>query len=158
MPTPIPLDDRRIYLVTENNNGRIHRFDEKGAIEPEFLSVQKDVGHDSNTSVASGNRIYAAEWALLCLDAGDLHVLWTLEDDALGDYATLILGETRLLAGTHAGIVLLVDIESNPGRIVSRWRLFDEDDVVLSHPAVVNHRLLVRSASKIVCVRLGPDE
>lgn len=154
VPTPVPLDERRIYLVTENNKGRIHRFDETGKIDPTPVFVQEELGHDSNTPVASGSRIYAADWALLCLDAENLQVRWTLEDDVLGDYATLILGEKRLLVTTHSGTVLLVDIATEPGRIVSRWQLFEEDDVVLSHPAVVNHRLLVRSASKIVCVRL----
>lgn len=158
VPTPIPLDENRIYVVTENNKGRIYRFDENGRIDPKPIFVQDELGHDSNSPVAAEKRIYAADWALLCLDADNLEIVWTLEDETLGDYATLILGEKRLLVSTHDGTVLLVDIASNSGRIVSRWRLFDEDDVVLSHPALVGNRLIVRSASKIICVRLDSDE
>lgn len=158
VPTPILLNENRIHITTENNKGRIYRFDKTGRINPKPVFVQEELGHDSNTPVTDGNRIYAADWALFCLDAENLQVHWTLEDDALGDYVTLILGEKRLLASTHDGTVLLVDIETVPGRIVSRWRLFDEDDVVLSHPAIVGNLLLIRSASKVVCVRLDSAE
>ncbi len=158
VPTPIPLDERHLFVATENNKGRIYRFDDKGRIDPKPVFVQDELAHDSNTAVASEGRIYAADWALLCLDAGSLRILWTLEDDALGDYATLILGETRLLLSTHDGTVLLIDRTVEPGRIVSRWRPFGDDDVVLSHPVVLTNRLLVRSTSKIVCIRLDAGE
>ena len=158
VPTPIPLDENRLYVVTENNKGRIYRFDETGRIDPTPVFIQEELGHDSNTPVAGGNRIYAADWALLCLDAGNLEILWMLEDEAVGDYATTILGDQRLLVSAYGGTVLLVDITTKPGRIVSRWQLFDEDEVVLSHPVVVGHRFLIRSASKILCLRLVSDE
>jgi hypothetical protein len=102
-----------------------------------------------------GNRIYVVHRGLHCLDGQDLTIHWTLEYDALDNYATLILGEDRLLIGTYSGEILLVDIAAVPGAVVSRFRPFEEDDVMLSHPAVIEDYLIVRSTSAVVCVKLG---
>jgi outer membrane protein assembly factor BamB len=157
VPTPIQLDDNRLFVVTENNGARIYRFDKDGKIEPQPIAVQKEITPDSNSAVASGNRIYIVDSGLHCLDATDLKILWTLEDKVLNDYATLILGEERLLIGTYSGEVLLVDITASPGKIVGRFRPFAEDDVMLSHPAVIGKFLVLRSTSVVVCVRFPTE-
>ena len=156
VPTPIQLDGNRLFVVTENNGARIYRFDENGIIDPQAVATQNEVRPDSNSAVASANRIYVVDSGLHCLDNTDLKILWTLEDDVLNGYATLILGEDRLLIGTYSGEILLVDVTTTPGNIVSRFRPFDDDDddVMLSHPAVIGEFLIVRSASAVICVRL----
>ena len=153
VPTPIPLDGNRLFVITENNGARIYQFDEEGMIDPRPVAIQKEIGHDSNSAVASADRIYVVDSGLHCLDAADLKILWTLEDKAFSSYATLILGEDRLLIGTYSGEILLVDLTATPSKIVGRFCPFDEDDVLLSHPAVIGKYLIVRSTSEVVCVR-----
>ena len=154
VPTPIPLPGDRLFVVTENNGARIYRFHADGRIEPEPIALQEEVRPDSNSAVAAADRIYVVDGGLYCLDSTDLSILWTLEDDALNDFATLLLGDDRLLIGTYGGEILLIDISAVPGKIVSRFRPFDVDDVILSHPAVIGDCLVVRSTAAVVCVKL----
>jgi outer membrane protein assembly factor BamB len=154
VPTPIPLSGDRLFVMTENNLAMIYRFHEDGRIDPEPIATQDDVSPDSNSAVASADRIYVVDGGLYCLDGTDLSILWMLEDDALNDYATLLLGDNRLLIGTYRGEILLVDVSATPGKIVSRFCPFDDDEVVLSHPAVIGDCLMIRSTSTVVCVRL----
>ena len=154
VPTPIPLTDDRLFVMTENNRARIYRFQAEGQIDPTPIALQDDVGPDSNSAVASADRIYVVDGGLHCLDGTTLNSLWKLEDRALNDYATLLLGDDRLLIGTYSGEILLVDISVAPGQIVSRFRPFDADDVMLSHPAILGGCLIDRSAAAVVCVRL----
>jgi len=161
VPTPIPLPGDRLFVVTENNGARIYRFNTDGRIDPEPVALQEKVKPDSNSAVASADRIYVVDGKLCCLDGTDLTILGTLEDDALNDYATLLLGEDRLLIGTYNGEILLIDLSATrgnavavPGKIVSRFRPFEADDVILSHPAVIGDCLIVRSTTAVVCVKL----
>jgi len=158
VPTPIPLSGDRLFAVTENNGARIYRFHADGQIEPEPVAVQEQVKPDSNSAVASADRIYVVDNGLHCLDGTDLNIHWTLEDKALNDYATLLLDDDRLLIGTYSGEILLVDISATRGKIVSRFHPFEDDDVILSHPAVIGDCLVVRSASAVVCVKLSPEQ
>ena len=86
-----------------------------------------------------------------------LRPVWHREDEALGDHASLIADDERVLVITLGGELILLDARVNNCVILSRHRLFDDDVEVYSHPALVGTRLYARGGSSVVCVDLAPD-
>jgi hypothetical protein len=84
-----------------------------------------------------------------------LKPVWRKDDDTLGDHATLIADDERVLVITLGGELLLLDGKADRCNIISRMRLFDDDVEVYSHPALVEQRLYARGGSSVVCVDLG---
>jgi len=66
----------------------------------------------------------------------------------------LIADEERVLVITVRGELILLDAKADECTIISRLRIFDEDEDVYSHPALVGTRLYARGGSSVVCVDL----
>jgi hypothetical protein len=93
---------------------------------------------------------------LHCLEVQNgLKPVWHREDGALGDYATLIADDERVLVITLGGELILLDGRSEQCAIISRLRMFADDVEVYSSPALVGTRLYVRGGSSVVCVDLA---
>jgi hypothetical protein len=86
-----------------------------------------------------------------------LKSVWHREEQALGDYATLLADDERVLVITLGGELILLDGRADRCAIISRLRIFEDDVEVYSHPALVETRLYARGGSSVVCVDLGPD-
>ncbi|NOS71199.1 MAG: PQQ-binding-like beta-propeller repeat protein [Verrucomicrobia bacterium] len=154
VPTPVAVKGG-VIVATENNGTRLYRFDEAGRIIPTPAADYQDLSPDTVTPVVTGGRVFGAHLGLHCLDVQKgLKRVWHRDDNALGDYATLIADEDRVLVITLGGELILLDAKSDKGDIISRLRVFEEDVEVYSHPALVGTRLYVRGGSSVVCLDL----
>jgi outer membrane protein assembly factor BamB/ABC-type phosphate/phosphonate transport system substrate-binding protein len=154
VPTPIAVDGGLI-VSTENNGTRLYRFNESGRIIPKPAAEFADLSPDTMSPVVACSRVFGAHQGLHCLDMQNgLAPLWHRADDSLGDYATLIADEERVLVITVRGELILLDAKADECTIISRLRIFDEDEDVYSHPALVGTRLYARGGSSVVCVDL----
>jgi outer membrane protein assembly factor BamB len=157
VPTPIAVDGG-VIVSTENNGTRFYRFDESGRIIPKAADEFADLAPDTATPVVTCGRVFGTHLGLRCLDVRNgLKPVWHRDDDALGDYATLIADEERVLVITLGGELILLDGRADECAIISRLRVFDDAVEVYSHPALVGTRLYVRGGSSVVCVDLGTD-
>ncbi len=155
VPTPIALDGG-LLVATENNGTRFYRFDESGRIIPQAASEYADLSPDTATPVVTRGRVFGAHAGLHCLDARDgLKRIWHREDDTLGDYASLIADDERVLIITVRGELILLDGKADECAIISRLQLFEDEAEVYSHPALVGTRLYVRGGSSVVCMDLA---
>jgi outer membrane protein assembly factor BamB len=157
VPTPIAVNGG-VIVATENNGTRFYRFDEAGLIIPTPAADYQDLSPDTVTPVVTGGRVFGAHLGLHCLDVQKgLNRVWHHDDNALGDYATLIADEERVLVITLGGELILMDAKSDNGDIISRLRVFEDDVEVYSHPALVGTRLYMRGGSSVVCLDLGTN-
>jgi outer membrane protein assembly factor BamB/ABC-type phosphate/phosphonate transport system substrate-binding protein len=157
VPTPIAVDGG-VLVATENNGTRLYRFDESGRIIPKPAAEFAGLAPDTTTPVVTCGRVFGAHLGLHCLEVQNgLKQVWHREDDALGDYATLIADDERVLVITLGGELILLDGRSEQCTIISRLRVFADDVEVYSYPALVGNRLYVRGGSSVVCVDLAMD-
>ena len=157
VPTPVAVDGG-IIVSTENNGTRLYRFDESGRIISKAAAEFANLSPDTASPVVTCGRVFGAHQGLHCLDVQNaLKPIWHREDDSLGDYATLIADEERVLVVTVRGELILLDGKTDECTIISRLRIFDEEEDVYSHPALVGTRLYARGGSSVVCVNLATD-
>jgi outer membrane protein assembly factor BamB len=157
VPTPIAVAGS-LLVSTENNGTRFYRFDESGRIVNKPAAEFAGLSPDTVTPVVTRGRVFGAHLGLRCLDLQNgLKQIWVREDAALGDYATLIADNERVLVITLNGELILLDAKSEHYAIISRLRLFEGDVEVYSHPALVGTRLYARGGYSVVCVDLATD-
>jgi ABC-type phosphate/phosphonate transport system substrate-binding protein len=155
VPTPVALDGG-VLVATENNGTRFYRFDESGRIVPKPKAEFADLSPTTTTPVVTSGRVFGACPGLHCLDVQKgLKAVWHIDGDTLGEHATLIADDERVLVITLAGELILLDARANTCSIISRMRLFDGNVELYSHPALVGQRLYARGGSSVVCVDLG---
>ncbi len=155
VPTPIAAHGG-LVVATENNGTRFYRFDAAGRIIPEPAGNCADLAPDCSTPVLAAGRIFGVHQGVHCLDLQQgLKRVWHLEDDALGDYATLLADDERVLVVTLGGELLLLDARAGRGVILSRLRVFEDDVEVYCHPALVGTRLYLRGGFQVGCLDLG---
>jgi len=158
VPTPIALDGS-VVVSTENNGTRRYCFDESGQLNSKPISEFADLAPDTTSPVATCGRLFGtANQHLYCLDlTHGLKTVWHQEDKDLGDHATLIADDERVLVITLSGELILLDARADICAVLSRMRLFEDDVEVYSHPALVGTRLYARGGSSIICADLGTD-
>jgi outer membrane protein assembly factor BamB len=157
VPTPIAVAEG-VLVSTENNGTRLYRFDESGRIVPRPASEFAGLAPDAATPVVTRGRVFGAHQGLHCLDVRKgLKPVWHHQDDAFGDYETLIADDERVLVITLGGELILLDARADECAVISRLRVFEDDVEVYSHPALVGTRLYARGGSKVICVDLGAD-
>lgn len=157
VPTPIVAGDALI-LSAELNGTRLHRFGPAGrpAAQPE--AVFAELAPDTVTPVAAAGRLFGLHRGLHCLDlARGLAPVWRWEDRALGDYATLLADDERLLVVTAAGELILLDARADAPVVLSRLPVLDDGAEVYGHPALAGTRLYLRGARQVVCVELAAE-
>jgi outer membrane protein assembly factor BamB len=155
VPTPIAVDGS-VLVSTENNGTRLYRFDDSGRIIPEPAGHYDVLAPDTSTPVITCGRVFGAHRGLHCLDIRNgLRPIWRADDESLGDYASLIGDQRRVLVVTMGGELILLDATANAEPVVSRLRVFEEDVEVYSHPALVGPRLFIRGGSSVMCIDLG---
>ncbi len=157
VPTPIALNGG-VIVATENNGTRFYRFDESGRILAKAAAEFADLSPDTTTPVVTRGRLFGTDQGLRCLDVQNaLKPVWHREDDALGDYTTLIADTDRVLVITLGGELILLDARTDECAVLSRLRVFENDVEVYSHPAVVGTRLYLRGGSSVVCLDLATN-
>lgn len=154
VPTPI-FHDGRLIAVSENNGARIYQFDATGKLNPKPVATTDALAPDSHTPVVVGDRLVGVGKSLVCLDLKrGLRTIWESEDSAFGSYCTLIASANRVLCATQEGELILFDPMADRFAPLSRWKLFEDDRGVYSHPAIVGDRLYLRSSTSVACVLL----
>ena len=157
VPTPVAVD-AGIVVSTENNGTRLYRFDDSGRIIPRPAAQFAELASSTVSLVATSGRVFGAHHGLHCLDMRNgLKPVWNREEEAIGDHATLIADDERVLVITLGGELILLDGKADTCAIISRLRMFDDDVEVYSHPALVGTRLYARGGSRVVCLELGMD-
>jgi outer membrane protein assembly factor BamB len=154
VPTPIATNGGLI-VATENNGTRFYRFDAAGRIIPTPVADYQDLSPDTATPVVTNGRVFGAHLGLHCLDLKNgLKRVWQRDDDAVGDYATLLADDERVLVITLGGELILLDGKADDCVILSRLRVFDDEVEVYPHPALIGSRLYLRGGSSVVCLNL----
>ena len=155
VPTPMHADGT-LLVATENNGTRAFRFDQLARIGAKPLAENTDLCPDAHSPIVIGTRVFGISGGMHCLDlSADLKTLWTSDDEAFGEYASLIGSPRRVLVATVNGELLLIDAEASDFRLINRVRLIADDSGVFSHPALVGTRLYVRGSNSVSCVDLA---
>lgn len=144
VPTPMVWNGH-LAISTENNGTRLFRFRPGGQIEPTPLAQAKELAPDTHSPAVSGDRLFGVCHGLHAYDLkANLAKLWTLEDDAFSEYASLIACGSRLLILSQDGELLLVETAGVQPRILSRLRPMEGEKDLYSHPALLGKRLFIR--------------
>jgi outer membrane protein assembly factor BamB len=156
VPTPMQVGEQ-LLVTTENNGTRVFKFKAGGVIDPEPIASNKQLAPDTHTPVVVGSRVFGMHQRMHCLDLKNaLKAIWTSDDRAFENYASIIATEDRLLVTTLEGEVLLLDAKADTMRELGRWRLFPDEQAGYAHPALVGSRLYLRGNMSIVCIELNP--
>jgi outer membrane protein assembly factor BamB len=157
VPTPIAVENG-VIVATENNGTRLYRFDATGRIICRPAAEFRQLSPTTATPVVTCGRVFGAHSGLHCLDMRNgLKAVWHQDEASLGDHATLLADDERVLVITFGGELILLDGQAGSCAIISRLRLFGEDVELYSHPALAGNRLYARAASGVVCVDLNDN-
>src|SRR4030095_4696644 len=100
VPTPLAVHDG-LVVATENNGTRLYRFDGSGRIIPKPAGEYPDLSPDTTSPVAAHGRLFGIHLGLQCLDVRNgLKAVWHQADDTIGDYASLLADDERVLVTT----------------------------------------------------------
>jgi outer membrane protein assembly factor BamB/ABC-type phosphate/phosphonate transport system substrate-binding protein len=156
VPTPLVVDGG-LLVATENNGTRRHRFDAAGRLVTRPEAALAELAPDTATPVATAGRLFGVHRDLFCLDLRTLQPVWRHADDALGDHATLLADDARVLVVTLGGELWLLDARATECRTLSRVRVFEDDVEVYSHAALAGSRLYLRGGERVVCLDLDEE-
>jgi outer membrane protein assembly factor BamB len=158
VPTPVAVGEQ-LLVTTENNGTRLFDFGDDGRIIPQPVARHLELASDSSTPVVVSGRVFGVWGELFCLALDDsLATIWTSDDAAFRNYASLIASNDRVLVTTTDGEILLFDAAGDECTLLGRQQLFTDGSEVHSHPALVGNRLFVRSRTMLVCVELPAGE
>jgi outer membrane protein assembly factor BamB len=159
VPTPIVVGEM-LLAATENNGGRLFRFQEGGKIDPEHVAVSAKLNPQMSTPIAVGQRIFCVNRRLDCFDAAnELETTWTSRDRVFCEFGAAIASDNRLLVQGRGGELVLIDVANNVPSIISRAATTANKAAasaeLLTFPALVGTRLFVRGESEVLCIELG---
>ncbi len=155
VPTPVNVEGR-LLVATENNGTRLYDFECDGRIRPTPIARTASLAPDSSTPVVVDGLVFGCSRGLFCLDLNDgLKTLYSTEGDgALKEYAAFLAGNSRVLAVTVKGELILFPAARDAFTPIDRLRVFDNAEV-WSHPALVGNRLYLRSMKEVCCLLLS---
>ncbi len=152
VPTPINVNGN-LLISGEQNGTRLYAFNEAGIAHEEPISHNQQLTPDMSTPVVSGDFLFCVNKFLYCLKVNNgLKEEWRLRDKALSDYGSLIASQDRLLV-IGDGELLLMATNGNED-IISRQRIFDDNNRLYAHPALVGSKLFVRGETRLKCIEL----
>lgn len=154
VPTPLisktEAGESVLLIATENNGLRSFHFDHSQPGPPVLLAESLKLRTDMSSPIVVGDRLYCVKDFLFCMNRSDLKEQWRLRDRAIGDYAAVFATQDRLLL-IGKGELLLLGTDSGK-RILSRQRVFNENQIIYSHPAMVGQRLYIRGEHRLRCL------
>ena len=154
VPTPIEVNGQ-LLVATENNGTRLYGFDDRGRIRPEPIAQNLDLAPDCSSPVVAAGLVVGCSSGLRGLDLrGGLKTLWTVEDDAFGEFASLLAAGDRLLVASFHGELLLLKVGRNQAQILSRVQVLEPEVEMYAHPALADRRLYVRDTAAVCCFGL----
>ena len=154
--TPVDLAGG-ILLATENNGTRLYEFRKQGLIHQRPRAFNDDPAPDTCTPVVIDDRVFCTAYGeLFCLDPNEgLKTVWSVLDDLYYDHTNLIAGNHRVLISNTEGDLVLIRADADRYDVVSHIRPFANEEVEsMSHPALLEDRIYVRSRKKLLCLSL----
>lgn len=154
VPTPIVWRDKLI-VATENNGTRMYQVDAAGKVDAKPIAANEVFVPDTQTPVVVNDRLFGVHDGLHILDlTRKLKSIAQSDDRAFSEYASLIANPTRVLATTLRGELVLFDAKADKFAPLARLQLFEDEEGLYSHPALVGTRLYVRGSKSVVCLEL----
>jgi outer membrane protein assembly factor BamB len=155
---PSPVVGQHGAIFSGENNGVLwfkdllkERADQASAVDERLIP-------DSHTPVVVGDQLLVAHDGLHSLNLREaLSESWSIAGDMITGYASIIASADRALVTTEGGKLLLVDLGDNPGKLLDQQMMTEDRHSLLSHPAILGDRLLVRVKSEVRCYRLPSD-
>lgn len=155
VPTPI-VTPEQVLVASETNGARVYAVDARGQVDAQPQATNDHLLPDCQSPVLVGNRLYGVANGLFCLDVSRrLAEVWHCDDPLFSEYASLIGSPSRILVTTLRGKLLLINLNSDRYEKVAELDLFDDEQGLYSHPAIVGQRLYVRGSKSLVCVDLA---
>lgn len=153
VPSPVVADSHLVY-ASENNGIQAFAFEPDGSISGQPV-LNDFLIPDSHTPVFTGRHLLVAYEGLHSLDlTKDLRESWSVADDVITDYSSIIASESRAIVTTAGGVVLLVEFDDSSGKVIDQMKVSDGKPALLSHPAVHDDRFLIRVGKEIRCYQL----
>jgi outer membrane protein assembly factor BamB len=157
VPTPLLVDDS-LFVTTENNGSRLYAFAKDGTLNPQPLASDRQLCPDSHTPVIAADRVFGVSEGMHCLNARTLEPIWRSTVPDVGDYASIIASDTRVLVLTIHSDLLLFDATADQPTLLSRLALTEDGQETLSHPACSQRKLYVRVGGRLLCLDLEATE
>tara|TARA_R110002049_G_scaffold285698_4_gene467095 strand:- start:264050 stop:266011 length:1962 start_codon:yes stop_codon:yes gene_type:complete len=154
--TPV-LVNEVLILATENNATRVYEFDETGALVADPINTNQDCAPDTCTPVVHHERVFCSAYGeLFCLDASKgYETLWSQADERFYDHTNLIAGNGRVLLWSSGCDLMLLDAEADEFSVLASIRPINHNKAEsMSHPAIVDDRIYLRSQHELICLRL----
>ncbi len=159
VPTPVVRTNkqgqRELLVATKNNGIRSMLFQSTDGTPSAQVAHSMKLRTTMSTPIVIGNKIFCVKDFLFCLNAADLSERWRLRDRAFGDHAATFATEEYLLV-IGKGELLLMAIDGK--KILSRCTVFDQPQVLYSHPALLGNRLFIRGEHGLKCINLNSTE
>ena len=159
VPTPVLRTNnqgqKELLIATENNGIRCMAFQTTDGTPSGQVAHSMKLRTDMSTPIVIGNQIFCVKDFLFCLNATDLSENWRIRDRAIGDYAATFATQERLMV-IGKGQLLLMAIDEK--KILSRCTVFDQPQVLYSHPALHGDRLFIRGEHRLKCINLNSNE
>ncbi|MEI7879233.1 MAG: PhnD/SsuA/transferrin family substrate-binding protein [bacterium] len=157
VPTPAKVGDM-LLVSTENNGTRLYGFNDDGSIRPKPWSTSQRLAPDVSSPVLLDGLVWGADQAGIHVlrVASKLAPVWESSDNYYTRYMSLIAGPSGILASALSGSIYMFGLP--PGTTIQPTQVFSKKDEFLpemwSHPALVGHRLYLRSSTEAACVEL----
>jgi outer membrane protein assembly factor BamB len=156
--SPSENSNRKLIVASENNGTRVFTFNGAGELNQEPLATARVFAPDTHTPVLIRRMVVGVHNALYALNVDDnLGTILELDDPAFESYGSIIASDNRALFLNLDGELLLVSIQENELKIVSRWKLEVEPGSVYSHPAVADEGFYVRLGRRLLKLKLAVE-
>ena len=155
VPTPININGS-LLVSTEQNGTRMYGFDSNGVVNQEPIARNAKLTPDMSSPVVVDDNLFCVNKFLYCLDvANGLQEKWRIRDRSISDYGSLIASKNKLLV-VGDGEVLLFNSNGDK-TILARQRIFDTDERLYSHPALVGNKFYVRGETRLRCIEFSDN-
>jgi outer membrane protein assembly factor BamB len=155
VPTPI-VSPQGIFLTSENNGTRLHRWTREGVAEATPAAEFLDLAGDSHTPILIGDYLVGVDRGLRVLDTRrELAQVGELSDPCFDGYCSLIGSRDRVLVQCEKGELLLLQIGQQTGsgqnvvRELDRMRVGDDSAQILAHGAIAGSMYFVRLPDRL---------
>jgi len=155
VPTPI-VSPQGIFLTSENNGTRLHRWTREGVAEATTAAEFLDLAGDSHTPILIDDYLVGVDRGLRVLDTRrELAQVGELSDPCFDGYCSLIGSRDRVLVQCEKGELLLLQIGKHTGsgqnvvRELARMRVGDDSAQILAHGAIAGSMYFVRLPDRL---------
>ncbi len=154
VPTPVPYAGGVIF--TSENNGVQLIKTARGTLAERPTAINDLLIPDTHTPVLVGEQLLVAHEGLHSLDvSAGLREKWSIADSVITSYASVIASNNRAIVTTEEGQWLLFEFDDDSVKLLDQKTIASTNIAVLSHPAIVGDKLLLRTGKDVRCFQLA---